>query len=124
MSEAYAHISPTAKLVVELRRYSDVPFAEDIARAVGSAEAMAAVLDGEPFAPGVLSWMAPLTEARYKSLTAAIARSGAPQVLELRAASRFAARRSRRRGCATSRPTSPRSTPSACGCARSSSAPA
>lgn len=80
---AYQHISPTAKLVAEMRRYSDIPHAETIAKAIGATEAVRAALAGADLSPGVLAWMAPLTEARYKSLRVAIERAGNAQVLEL-----------------------------------------
>ena len=84
----YDRISPTAKLVAELRRWSDLPLAEVIARRIGATAVVEAAIGG-PLSPGVLQWMAPLTEARYKSVQRAIERSGAPQVLELAAGFAF-----------------------------------
>lgn len=79
----YDNISPTAKLVAEMRRHSDIPFAEEIATRMGSAELVREMLDGEAPAPELLSWMAPTLEARYKSLETALKASGLKQVVEL-----------------------------------------
>ena len=84
----YDRISPTAKLVAELRRWSDLPLAEAIASRIGATASVEAAIGG-PLAPGVVQWMAPLTEARYKSVQRAIERSCVPQVLELAAGFAF-----------------------------------
>ena len=88
--EPYEHISPTAKLVVEMRRYSDVPFAEELASATSSRDSLLEATGGAPLSQGLLSWMAPMLEARYKSVARAIETSRTPQVVEL--ASGFAFR--------------------------------
>jgi O-methyltransferase involved in polyketide biosynthesis len=80
---SYQKISPTAKLVAEMRRHSDIPFAEQIAQSIGTSEMVRAMLGGEPFSNEVLQLMAPLAEARYKSLLLAIKKSGVKQVIEL-----------------------------------------
>jgi O-methyltransferase involved in polyketide biosynthesis len=90
MAAAYDQISPTAKLVAELRRYAALPRADEIANAIGATEAVRTAIGGE-LSPGVLTWMAPLTEARYLSLRVAIERSGARQVIELAAGFAFRA---------------------------------
>jgi O-methyltransferase involved in polyketide biosynthesis len=79
----YDTISPTAKLVAEMRRYSDIPFAEEIAQRIGAAEVVRGLLEGEAPAPELLCWMAPTLEARYKCMVEGIRRSGVQQVLEL-----------------------------------------
>jgi O-methyltransferase involved in polyketide biosynthesis len=79
----YQKISPTAKLVAALRRYSDIPFAPEVARAVDTDALIREMLHGEPLNQEVLQWMAPMMEARYKCLRSAIERSGAKQVVEL-----------------------------------------
>jgi hypothetical protein len=89
MAAPYAHISPTAKLVAECRRSTDLPFAARIADAIGARDTVRAGLDGADLSPGVRLWMAMLAEARYKSLQRAIERSGCDQVLELAAGFAF-----------------------------------
>jgi O-methyltransferase involved in polyketide biosynthesis len=79
----YSAISPTAKLVAHFRQCSDVPLAGEIARRIGAADAVRAMLDGGDVAPGVLKWMAPLTEARYRSVAREIRAAGVRQVVEL-----------------------------------------
>ncbi|WNG50930.1 hypothetical protein F0U60_47480 [Archangium minus] len=79
----YDNISPTAVLVAEMRRHSDIPFAEEIATRMGSAELVRRMLDGDSPAPELLSWMAPTLEARYKCLETALKASGVKQVVEL-----------------------------------------
>jgi len=78
----YQKISPTAKLVAEMRRYSDIAFAEEIAKTLDTAQTVKEILGGEPFAKEVLQWMAPLAEARYKSLLQAVRKSAGKQILE------------------------------------------
>lgn len=85
----YAHISPTAKLVADLRRFSDIPFAEDIARRIGATAALIDIVGKEHLDAETLRWMAPLIEARYQSLVQAIRKSGCRQVLEFAAGFSF-----------------------------------
>ncbi|ATB28278.1 class I SAM-dependent methyltransferase [Melittangium boletus] len=79
----YDTISPTARLVAEMRRYSDIPFAEEIAERIGAAEVVRGMLEGEAPAAELLCWMAPTLEARYKCVVEGIRTSGVKQVIEL-----------------------------------------
>ncbi|WNG25446.1 hypothetical protein F0U62_16570 [Cystobacter fuscus] len=79
----YDNISPTARLVAEMRRHSDIPFAEEVATRMGSAELVREMLGGEAPAPELLSWMAPTLEARYKCLETALKAAGIKQIVEL-----------------------------------------
>lgn len=81
-------ISPTARLTADLRRHADIPLADAIAQltdAAGFARAMPT--GGLP--ADVRRWMAPLIEARYRCLVAAIEQAGVSQVLELAAGFAF-----------------------------------
>lgn len=82
-------ISPTAMLTADLRRYSDIPFAEIIAELTNAAS-FARDMPAAHLPCDVRRWMAPLVEARYKCLCGAIEEAHVPQVLEL--ASGFAFR--------------------------------
>lgn len=84
-----AEISPTAKLTADLRRHSDIPFANMIAELV-DAGGYARDMPSGAVPADVISWMAPLIEARYKCLSYAVEQSGISQVLEF--ASGFAFR--------------------------------
>lgn len=79
----HSAISFTAKLVALARTDSDIPFARDVAQFIHAADVLpelAAVHahDGSQFA----TWMAPMIEARYKSIAQALRRSGIDQVIE------------------------------------------
>lgn len=84
-----AEISPTAKLTAELRRNSDIPFADMIADLTDAA-GYARDMPGGAVPADVASWMAPLIEARYKCLSYAVEQAEVSQVLEF--ASGFAFR--------------------------------
>ncbi len=84
-----AEISPTAKLTADLRRHSDIPFADVIAELTDAAS-FARGMPGGGMPPDVRRWMAPLVEARYKCLSSAIEQAQVSQVLEF--ASGFAFR--------------------------------
>lgn len=84
-----AEISPTAKLTADLRRYSDIPFADLIADLVDAGQ-YASDLPGGALPANVVSWMAPLIEARYKCLSYAVEQAGISQIVEF--ASGFAFR--------------------------------
>lgn len=76
-------ISITAKLSAYYRQFSDIAFAAEVATLIGADEAFASLvrdhdLDREQLAP-----YAPMFEARYKSVSELIRKSGASQVLEL-----------------------------------------
>ena len=78
----HSKISFTAKLVAHGRARTDIPFAVDVAEAVG-AKAVYEETMGPAGGPlGSLDWFDAMLEARYKSLTTAINRSGCNQVLE------------------------------------------
>jgi O-methyltransferase involved in polyketide biosynthesis len=85
----YEHISPTAKLVADLRRFSNIPFAEEIAERIGASMAVIDVVGKEHLDQATLRWLAPLVEARYQSLVEAIKNSGCRQVLEFAAGFSF-----------------------------------
>jgi O-methyltransferase involved in polyketide biosynthesis len=76
-----AEISPTAKLTADLRRYSDIPFADMIADLI-DVGGYASDIVGGAIPADVVRWMAPLIEARYKCLSYAVERTGISQVLE------------------------------------------
>jgi O-methyltransferase involved in polyketide biosynthesis len=79
----FAQISPTAKLVAEMRRHSDIPYAEAIAERLNTSRFVQEMMPGETLSDEVLRWMGPLAEARYKSLAREISLAGVSQVLEL-----------------------------------------
>lgn len=85
----YQKISPTARLVAAMRRYSEIPYAEEIAQALGTDEFQRELTGGEPLASEVVQTMAPMIEARYLSMMEAIRLSGVTQVLELAAGFTF-----------------------------------
>lgn len=85
----YAHISPTAKLVADLRRFADIPYSEEIARRIGATAALIDIVGKEHLDSETLRWMAPMIEARYQSLVHAIRKSGCRQVLEFAAGFSF-----------------------------------
>jgi O-methyltransferase involved in polyketide biosynthesis len=79
----HSAISFTAKLVALARTESDIPFARDVARFIDAKDVLpelAAVpaKDGSQIVP----LMAPMIEARYKSIAQALRRSGIDQVIE------------------------------------------
>jgi O-methyltransferase involved in polyketide biosynthesis len=76
-------ISVTAKLAAYYRQFTDLPFAADVARVIGADEAFGELVREHGLDPQQLTFYAPMFEARYKSLSALIRKSGAPQVLEL-----------------------------------------
>jgi O-methyltransferase involved in polyketide biosynthesis len=84
-----AEISPTAKLTADLRRNSDIPFADAIAELTDAA-GYARGMPGGGIPADVIRWMAPLIEARYKCLSYAIEQAQISQILEF--ASGFAFR--------------------------------
>jgi O-methyltransferase involved in polyketide biosynthesis len=80
---AYDKISPTAKLVADVRRFSDIPYAMPMAEHIETAHIFQQLLDGEKPAPELLQFFAPYAEARYKSLKQGILRAKVRQVVEL-----------------------------------------
>ena len=81
-------ISPTAKLTADLRRHSDIPYAEALAK-LTDAESFARGMPGGGLPHDVRRWMAPLIEARYKCLSDAIEQASVLQVLEFAAGFAF-----------------------------------
>ncbi len=83
MAISFEKVSLTAQLAAYMRQFSDIPFAGDVAELLHSREVFEALLQGHGMSPDDLLWYAPIFEVRYKSVTAAIQRSGCRQVLEL-----------------------------------------
>jgi O-methyltransferase involved in polyketide biosynthesis len=83
MAISFEKVSLTAQLAAYMRQFSDIPFAADVAELLHSREVFEALLQGHGMKPDDLLWYAPIFELRYKSVTAAIQRSGCRQVLEL-----------------------------------------
>ncbi len=80
-TEDHYKISPTAKLTAWWRSRSDIPYAMEIADAIG-AEQTAGQLAGDLTSP-MASLSMPVMEARYKSIDYAIGESGIDNVLEI-----------------------------------------
>jgi len=78
----YSKISPTAKVVAYWRKFSDVPFANDVAEMVNAKEVWNEILQQPNMPPEDLSWVVPWVEARYKSMVQAIKNRKIKQVLE------------------------------------------
>jgi O-methyltransferase involved in polyketide biosynthesis len=83
MSPAFAKISLTAKLTAYMRQFTDIPFARDVAELIDARTAFQNLLRDQHLKPDDLTWYAPILEARYKSISEMIRRSGARQILEL-----------------------------------------
>ncbi len=76
-------ISVTAKVSAYYRKFSDIAFAAEVATLLGADAAFAAIVRDHGLEPDKLAFYAPMFEARYKSITQLIRKSGASQVLEL-----------------------------------------
>jgi O-methyltransferase involved in polyketide biosynthesis len=76
-------ISVTAKLAAYYRQFSDIPFAQEVAKRIGADAAFEQILREHGLQREKLTFYAPMFEARYKSITQLILQSGASQVLEL-----------------------------------------
>ena len=83
MPADHSLISVTAKLAAYYRQFSDIPFAEEVAKRIGAEAAFDQILREHGLERDKLTFYAPMFEARYKSLTQLILKSGASQVLEL-----------------------------------------
>ena len=83
MAISFEKVGVTAQLAAYMRQFSDIPFAGDVAELLHSREVFEALLQGHEMRLDDLLWYAPIFEVRYKSVTAAIQRSGCRQVLEL-----------------------------------------
>jgi len=79
----FEKVSMTAKLTAYMRQYSDIPFAQDVARYIQAEKAIQRLQQAESFNMDELLWYAPFFEARYKSIAKIIENQGFQQVLEL-----------------------------------------
>jgi O-methyltransferase involved in polyketide biosynthesis len=73
----------TAKLAAYYRQFSDIAFAKEVAALIDAEGAFAAILREHGLSREKLTFYAPMFEARYKSITELIRKSGTSQVLEL-----------------------------------------
>ena len=78
-----SRISVTAKLAAYYRQFSDIAFAREVARRIGADDAFEQILREHGLERDKLTFYAPMFEARYKSISQLIGRSGCSQVLEL-----------------------------------------
>lgn len=78
-----ARISVTAKVSAYYRKFSDIAFAAEVATLLGADEAFAEIVRAHGLEHDKLTFYALMFEARYKSITQLIRKSGASQVLEL-----------------------------------------
>lgn len=79
---SYAKISPTAKVVSYFRKFSDIPFTNDVVELFSKEPAYQEIIDSltidDSFNP-----IAPMLELRYKSIQNFITKNNYSQVLEL-----------------------------------------
>jgi len=73
----------TAKVSAYYRKFSDIAFAAEVATLIGADDAFAEIVQNHGLQRDKLTFYAPMFEARYKSVTQLIRKSGASQVLEL-----------------------------------------
>jgi O-methyltransferase involved in polyketide biosynthesis len=78
-----SRISVTAKLSAYYRKFSDITFAAEVAALIGADEAFDQLVQDHGLERDKLTFYAPMFEARYKSITEIVRKSGASQVLEL-----------------------------------------
>jgi len=76
-------ISITAKLSAYYRRFSDIAFASEVATLIGAEDAYARLARDHGLDRDQLAAYAPMFEARYKSVSELVRKSGASQILEL-----------------------------------------
>jgi O-methyltransferase involved in polyketide biosynthesis len=76
-------IGVTAKLSAYYRQFSDIAFASEVAVLIGAEEAYAKLARDYRLDRDQLTAYAPMFEARYKSVSALVGKSGASQILEL-----------------------------------------
>jgi len=81
--EDHYRISPTAKLVAYERAKSDIPYAQDISRAIGAQTVTKNMLGEE--ADIVSYFLAPMVESRYKAIDRKLAEASRKNILELAA---------------------------------------
>ena len=79
----FEKVSVTAKLSAYYRQFSDIAFASEVAALIGAEDAYAKLVRDHRLDPDQLTSYAPMFEARYKSVSELIRKSGASQVLEL-----------------------------------------
>jgi O-methyltransferase involved in polyketide biosynthesis len=78
-----SRISVTAKLAAYYRQFSDIAFAKEVAARIHADDAFEQILRDHGLQRETLTFYAPMFEARYKSITQLIRRSGSSQILEL-----------------------------------------
>jgi O-methyltransferase involved in polyketide biosynthesis len=83
MPAASSRISVTAKIAAYYRQFSDITFAAEAAKRIDANGAFEQILHEYGLEREKLTFYAPMFEARYKSITELIRKSGASQVLEL-----------------------------------------
>jgi hypothetical protein len=79
-----ALISVTAKLAAYYRQFSDIAFAEEVAKQIGADDAFQEIVREHGLEPDKLTFYAPMFEARYKSITQLIRTSGASRIITRR----------------------------------------
>ncbi len=80
---SFDQISITARLIAYMRQFSDIPFAKDVAAELHARETFEELLHENNMRLEDFSWYAPIFELRYKSVSNALRRVGATQILEL-----------------------------------------
>ena len=78
-----SRISVTAKIAAYYRQFSDIAFAREVASRIGADDAFDQIVREHGLERNKLTFYAPMFEARYKSISQLIAKSGCSQVLEL-----------------------------------------
>ena len=78
-----SRISVTAKIAAYYRQFSDIAFAAEAAKRIDANSAFEQILHEHGLEREKLTFYAPMFEARYKSITELIRKSGASQALEL-----------------------------------------
>ena len=83
MGAEFEKISITAKLSAYYRQFSDIAFASEVAALIGAEQAYADLARDHGLNRDQLTSYAPMFEARYKSVSELIRKSGASQILEV-----------------------------------------
>jgi O-methyltransferase involved in polyketide biosynthesis len=83
MPASSSRISVTAKVAAYYRQFSDIAFAAEAAKRIDANSAFEEILREHGLERERLTFYAPMFEARYKSITELIRKSGTSQVLEL-----------------------------------------
>jgi O-methyltransferase involved in polyketide biosynthesis len=79
----FSRIRVTAKIAAYYRQFSDIAFAKEVAKRIGADDAFEQILREHGLERDKLTFYAPMFEARYKSISQLIGKSGCSQVLEL-----------------------------------------